>query len=435
MLGPLVCLLALAGLGLAERKYFLQFTDLHMEKNYRPGSSTSKRCVDGEGDTPSIAYIGCDMGPDSIRKYLEKVKEKYPNPTFIMYNGDSNPHYVDVGYANPYDRDDVLEYAEEGMKIIHDVWPDIPFIPILGNHDNYPSDQLAVNEEGLAHLKTIGEMFSAYIPQDEVDTFTSKGYYVHDISDDIRIIVMTSVLCDLVNFYATFTGGENDMGMFAAVRAALEQARADGKHVLFALHRPAGKHETTTTFADFLPVCRNKLNAIYNDFADIMTYGSFTGHTHKNSFRIFVDEDKKPIHVQFVCIGLTSYHEQQPGNNLYYYDEDKHVITDAIEMYMNVDASNKANEVVLEEFPSLAETYNIPDLSAASMFEIYKGNCQSKDSDQFKDYYARVFSNNPNAARITNKVWAEIACGSGSVDPETYEACVENLKAGKPFSP
>lgn len=429
----LLTIFALLALAFAEPKYFLQFTDLHIEKNYKPGSDTGKRCVAGEGDTPQIAFIGCDLWDKTIKMYLEAVKEKYPNPEFIMYNGDSNPHFIDVGYASKYTREDVLEYAEYGVKLIHEVFPDVQLIPIIGNHDNYPSDQLAINEEGMQHLQTLGSYFAEYIPQSEVDTLVTKGYYVHDIGDDMRIVVMTTVLCDLVNFYATLTGGENDMGMFDAVAKELEKARAEGKHVLMALHRPAGKTETSTVFADFLPLCRNKLGEIYENYQDILTYGSFTGHTHKNSFRLFTDSTGKPTHVQFVSIPLTTYSSQQAGSSLFYYDDTKHIITDVIEIYMDTDESNSAGKVVLKEFNSFIEDFGIPDLTAKSMYEVYKKNVSDKNSGQLKNYYARMSANYSGAPRMSNKVWAEVACGSGPVDPELYSACIEKLKKGEPY--
>eukprot|EP00766_Chilomastix_caulleryi_P002413 gnl/Chilomastix_caulleri/3405.p2 GENE.gnl/Chilomastix_caulleri/3405~~gnl/Chilomastix_caulleri/3405.p2 ORF type:complete len:73 (-),score=15.54 gnl/Chilomastix_caulleri/3405:192-410(-) len=70
----------------------------------------------------------------------------------------------------------------------------------------------------MAHLRTLGDFAARYIPNNEVDTLVTKGYYVHDISNDMRILILTSVYCDLVNFYALLTGGENDLGMFEAVR-------------------------------------------------------------------------------------------------------------------------------------------------------------------------------------------------------------------------
>lgn len=352
-----------------------------------------------------------------------------------MYSGDSNPHYLDYGYASTYTKDDVLYYAKKGLKIVHDAFPNVPYIPVIGNHDNYPSDQLSVFDEGMEHLRTLGSYFADYIDDSQVETLTTKGYYVKDMGSDMRIIVMTTVYCNLINFYATLSGGERDLGMFDAVDEELQKARQDGKYVLMALHRPAGIHESSTWFDDFLPLCRNKLGNLYEKYQDIMTYGSFTGHTHKNSFRLFTTSDGKPIHVQYVSLPLTSYNAQQPGSTVFYYDEDKHITTDVIELYLDLDESNKQGKIVIKAFPSFIEQYGISDMTAESMYEVFKTNVKSKTSAQIKDYYDRLVGNYSGKPRMTNKVWAEVACGSGPVDHTLYKACLEKLEKGNPYTP
>lgn len=424
--------LLLVSLCYAETGYFLHISDLHMDSMYKPGTSRDKRCVAGEGDAPSVVTYDCDISYDAVRGFLEKLKIDYPSPDFILYTGDTNAHYVDVGYATEYTKEDIYTVLKDGMTIMSDVYPGVPIYPIHGNHDNYPCNLISLEESGNEHLSGIADTFVGYIPDESVEMFRQKGYYTADINDTLRVIATTSDYWVSSNLYVLMTGGEFDHDILDNFEAELKKMREENKKAVWIGHQPLGHAETSYKDMEILPLIWKRLVPILEEYSDVLSFGSFAGHTHKNSYRIMMDKNNAPASVQYTTTSLGDYSNQNGGCNVFLYDKDTYKMLDVIMAYIKTDESNKAGEVLIDYFPSFIEEFGLPDLSATSLMDLYKSNVASKTGGSFEGYLARLFTNY-QPKNVSNGLWGTVACGSGPIDEDNYQACYASLSSGKPF--
>eukprot|EP00766_Chilomastix_caulleryi_P005595 gnl/Chilomastix_caulleri/717.p1 GENE.gnl/Chilomastix_caulleri/717~~gnl/Chilomastix_caulleri/717.p1 ORF type:complete len:320 (+),score=77.24 gnl/Chilomastix_caulleri/717:115-1074(+) len=311
-------------------------------------------------------------------------------------------------------------------------FPGVPIYPIQGNHDNYPCDIFPFNAEGDEHLAKLGDVMGKYIPSESAETFRQHGYYTADIDDRLRIIATTTDFWLSSNFYAVTTGGEYDHGLLDNFEFELQKMRQENKIGVWIGHHPLGHGETSYGDISILPIPWRRLDSILHEFGDVLTFGSFAGHTHKNSYRVILNNDKQPVANQFTTTSVGDYSNQNGGCNVFKYNPNTHIVEDLFTLYINTDESNIKGEIVLEEFPPFVADMGIPDLSPESMIELFRLNTSSKEGETIKKYSARLFTNY-QLSTLTNSLWATIACGSGPLDEDTYQDCYASLSNGIPY--
>eukprot|EP00767_Chilomastix_cuspidata_P005976 gnl/Chilomastix_cuspidata/626.p1 GENE.gnl/Chilomastix_cuspidata/626~~gnl/Chilomastix_cuspidata/626.p1 ORF type:complete len:433 (-),score=131.55 gnl/Chilomastix_cuspidata/626:19-1317(-) len=429
----LTLLAVLLSLALAAEPYFIHVTDMHLELNYTEGASVDERCVHGTGDTPPIGYVGCDLSDESILSFLQQMKEMYPEPEFILYTGDSSPHYVTYGYADLYSVADVNGNVEVALSLIREAFPDAQILPVMGNHDNFPSDEISTDEHGMEHLSDIADIFAPYLPEDAVESFRLGGYYSVELDEHTRFVSILSTWCDTMNFYADFSGGLNTCGTFDWAYNELTLARALGQKVIFSQHRPVGYNALDARVPQVIPTCEEQMVTLVNEFADVLTYGTFTGHTHTNSFRIILDDDLQATHNYWVTSAMSTFSHQNPGLNVFFRDSEAEMISDFITYYIDIDASNDAREVIIENFGSQKENWGLSDLSPASLFELFHSFAEDNTSETLQKHLNWVQNDCPCQETFNNDLWASVVCSLGCVAKDLYHDCLDSLEAGEPF--
>ncbi len=103
-------------------------------------------------------------------------------PNFIIWTGDTPPHYLDFNFVEQYTPEMVLGNINFTTQLILKYFPKTPVYPCLGNHDNYLSDQLAPPPTGQAWLKKIGSMWAQWLPSEALASFEYGGYYTVNLS-------------------------------------------------------------------------------------------------------------------------------------------------------------------------------------------------------------------------------------------------------------
>lgn len=121
---------------------FFHITDLHVDNLYSVDGSISERChipkngnLSGEKLGPGGNY-SCDPPILLIESALVYMKSINPDPDFIIWTGDSNPHWIegpDFGY--------IFSNLKNLTKLFRKYFPDTMIVPTLGNHDTDPPDQ------------------------------------------------------------------------------------------------------------------------------------------------------------------------------------------------------------------------------------------------------------------------------------------------------
>ena len=62
------------------------------------------------------------------------MKREVPDPEFILWTGDSSAHDATLNTT------DIMSNLRFVVQRLHENFPGVPVIPVLGNHDSAPKD-------------------------------------------------------------------------------------------------------------------------------------------------------------------------------------------------------------------------------------------------------------------------------------------------------
>jgi hypothetical protein len=102
---------------------------------------------------PLTLYVLADTPFQTFLSMLKDMKKRFPDPDFILYTGDSVPHWLDYTSVEFYSPDMVQMGFSLVMDAMQTEFPDVPLLPAIGNHDNYLSDEMAPPPAGEAWLQ------------------------------------------------------------------------------------------------------------------------------------------------------------------------------------------------------------------------------------------------------------------------------------------
>ena len=140
---------------------------------------------------------------DIFQSSLGAMKEHEPKPDFILWTGDSSPHWWKPDSPS-------WHYIFKTEKMILDqiqkTFPNATIIPVLGNHDSYKPDNFTSND---IHTKSNPKLFKTknyihflhganwtqFIPEGEAQNdFAFCGYYLKKFHNHFWIMVLNTVL-------------------------------------------------------------------------------------------------------------------------------------------------------------------------------------------------------------------------------------------------
>ena len=131
---------------------FWHISDLHLDYFYSEGGDVLNWCHERTGvnqtSEPGAGPAGeysCDSPEVLVFSALEAMQKFQPKPDFIVWTGDSAPHWRDP--APPQDKY-IMNVTKRVFRLIDNLFPGVPVVPALGNHDASPPDQFPISSEG-----------------------------------------------------------------------------------------------------------------------------------------------------------------------------------------------------------------------------------------------------------------------------------------------
>jgi sphingomyelin phosphodiesterase acid-like 3 len=154
----------------ASLKAFV-LTDVHIDNTYRAGSDPATNCQSGSGNASFAGSYLCDTPIAMLDAALAAMREVEPAPDYVFWLGDQVP-YLSDGRS----MDEVyLGNANLTAKIMA-TFPQTRLIPLIGNHDTYPTDwQKAGDPEGSA--ARFLPLWQDHLTPVSRATFLKGGYY------------------------------------------------------------------------------------------------------------------------------------------------------------------------------------------------------------------------------------------------------------------
>ncbi|KAH3762334.1 sphingomyelin phosphodiesterase acid-like 3 [Pelomyxa schiedti] len=400
--------------------YFWHLTDIHYQPQYYEGASVVHKCISGNG---TAGYWGsldgpCDLPQTTLIDTFEFMRNTLPKPDFILYTGDMVPH-------EPLDMDDngVIQYQNNITYYFQKYFPGITIFPILGNHDSHPEFQMYDYEYWLYDETAVA--WSPFLDSNMQATFKQGGYYTKLISTGFRLVALNTAMYFTENDYIDPNIHSDPAGMMEWVDGILATAKANGERVLMIYHIPPGYN--AGMLCQFYNVYNDLFVNTITPYSSIIV-GHFMGHDHLDFLRLFGDQSQpSTISTGFVAGSLTPWDLANPRVRLFLYEKTApFTLLDYISYQFDLVAANLRQESVwIEEYRATAE-YDIPDLSGASMLQLYQ-NMQTNETlvDRYLSHWKGVAWVGDMCAPFSVCRDAAV-CSIGNLKWEDWESCMAN---------
>eukprot|EP00708_Paratrimastix_pyriformis_P002724 GAFH01001477.1.p1 GENE.GAFH01001477.1~~GAFH01001477.1.p1 ORF type:complete len:499 (-),score=166.43 GAFH01001477.1:110-1417(-) len=333
------------------------------------------------------------------------------NITHVLFLGDAQAHTEDYEQT----RELVVERMKTAFKLITDRFPSLPAIPILGNHDTTPYNQMGWGPEwswlydgafGIWNATLLGYNLTA----EDQATLRYAGYYTiqpfkavkwaREPLTSLRFICLNSQLWEIKNQLnrnaTTKALLEDPAGQFAWLRSQLARAKQEGVKVHLLQHIPMGFLPSTSTPGSGAAQMHPQYMAAERDallaYPDVVT-AIFTGHVHSGFFRLLLSRDgdltSTALVPQFSNPAISTWRGMNPAVHSYTYTPADMQVTDIFRWQLplaKANAAAKAGDKSLhwEMAFSYADLLNVPSLNASSLTS-YVDNLFTVPVDQWGD--------------------------------------------------
>ena len=279
-------------------------------------------------------------------------------------------------------------------KLIKIYFPNITVYPCLGNHDTYPLDQLAppsIFSDFV--MNTINESWSEWLDKDAQKTLSYGGYYTQLIKPGWRIVAINSLYYDSHNILINKT--EDIANQFKWLNTTLENAEKNNEIVWFIGHIAPSSGEATSYFV-------KHFKDIVKQYNNTILY-QFWGHEHKDTFIVYLDNDKKPYSFGFLGASLmTDY--RYPSFRIFEYDSPKK-IKNYYHYRINLNRTIKENKLIVEKSYNVTGEYFLKNIDTNNFYNL--GKQIETNTTIFKNY-CRLYYDSPFNHTCSNNLKKEI---------------------------
>jgi sphingomyelin phosphodiesterase len=350
----------------------LHLTDVHYDQFYKEGSSATCFIAEKVGlrccrdyDIPISPYrkagkwgdYDCDTPLDIIEYTLQNSVSQGFDYDYIFWTGDAASHH---DLTQSFDIN--MKAVDTVTDIIQKYYPNTTVIPVIGNHDTWPIDQLLPPfYNTTAVTKYLSKKWNMWIPEESMDTFYYGGYYSMKITDDLLFVVLNCLYEDDNNILDRKTPDPGHQN--AWVKSVLKKAYDNKQKVWIIGHIYPGAGESTDTFT-------NLMINLTRTYPDTIT-NQFFGHSHKDEFKLYRSEKNEFISHLYISPSLMP-DEHNPGFRIYKFDKDTYEILDYDQYYISLEELNDGRQVDFKKIYSCNEYYNMKDQSTDSWVRLYK---------------------------------------------------------------
>ncbi|XP_077294992.1 sphingomyelin phosphodiesterase 1-like [Arctopsyche grandis] len=295
-------------------------------------------------------YRNCDTPWWAVEAGIDHITENH-NIEYVYYTGDTIDHGV-----WETSKEMITQSLNITFNKLQNAFRNKQVFCGIGNHESQPLNQYApptvtdpeVSTAWLYELLT--EKWSAWLPNEALDTIKMGGYYTVLVKPGFRVVVLNSNLCYVYNWWIHLDP-EDPSGQFKWLVDTLLAAENAGEKVHILSHIP-------NALTDVYSVCSREYKRIIERFSDIIT-AEFNGHTHNDEFKVYYEKknSSKAIHVAWNGGSLTPYSFVNPNYRIFEVDSDTSEIIDFETWYYNLTEAN----LKPEELPTWYNEYSFKD--------------------------------------------------------------------------
>ena len=376
--------------------YLLHITDTHLDLEYAVGSptqcvlgSTGLRCcrnydVPLPKSQPASKWGDylCDSPLSLLNASLKWVNQSLAID-LVVWTGDSVDHH-DVTQSWPRNRAEMQITTD----LIEHYLPGVPVLACLGNHDAWPIDQLWPNLTSQIYLPQVAKMWSAWLTDENVKTFSEGGYYSQLLAPGQRVMVMNSLFFDKNNLALCGDANQTDFaGQWGWMVSTLDTARQNNEKVWIVGHIPPGSSESIFWFSALF-------QTLVAEYQDVIS-SQFWGHSHLDEVRFMRDLGGNVVSLAYIAPSLMP-DNHYPAVRRYLYNKTTGVILDYEQYWLNFTAQLDSPSVFLNYSLgySAKDAYQMQDLTVSAWADLDSRFRQNRTLLQ--RYYA---FNKPNTTR------------------------------------
>ncbi|EGC32843.1 hypothetical protein DICPUDRAFT_37701 [Dictyostelium purpureum] len=352
-------------IGLNNGKFW-HITDSHFEFSY------DTACTDKKNDISPIGDYKCDTSPELLISSFEYMKKMEPNPDFILWTGDSPPHFENKNLNQTI----VLSSISNMTNLITEYFPNTRVFPCLGNHDSYPQHQIGIGPNWL--FNATAQMWSQFLSEDALETFLIGGYYTELVEPGFRIVSLNT------NLYYTqdkqCINMTDPAGQLEWLNSTLASAALAGEKVWVMGHVPPGYNEKYDVF-NFHKQFNDEYLFSFGEYADIIPFHIY-GHEHTDSIRLYYSDIDRlggvPDGIMFLSPSITPWMNKylptlpnNPGLRMYQYNTTDFTLEDYYQFWTNLTADIESNTITWELEYQATQFFKVKALDAISMFEAF----------------------------------------------------------------
>jgi hypothetical protein len=416
---------------------FWHFSDLHIEFLYTVGSNASNLCQgpasgdvqdaeDGSGVGAAGAY-GCDSPPVLALSSLEAMSRLQPNVSLILWTGDSGPHRRGSNPGQEY----IAQATSLVFSRLSQLFPRVPVVAALGNHDISPPNQWPVGGPVYASLWGQGG-YSSHIPSGQQDSFLHCGFY-STTAAGLNFLVLNT------NIYRKDkqVEGEDPCGQLSWLEAQLVEAEERESKVYIVGHIPPSSWSTPR---DTVEEIRARFLGLLIRFSNVVVAQMY-GHKHTDAFRLLRSEEGESVGFGLTQGSVSPLIGSNPSVRLYSY-KNHGGLEDYAQYFLDLEEVQAVRNISAAELGTrwkllyrASESYGLKDLSPSS-FEAFWEKLRTNEDGLFNQYQS-----NSKAGRGGGKCecyrcvseedcWRKTLCNAGFTNSTQMSSCLATLKPG-----
>jgi hypothetical protein len=408
---------------------FWHFSDLHIEFLYTVGSKPSNLCQgpasgdvqdeeDGRGVGAAGAY-GCDSPPVLALSSLEAMSRLQPNVSLILWTGDSGPHRRGSSPGQEY----IAQATSLVFSRLSQLFPRVPVVAALGNHDISPPNQWPVGGPVYASLWGPGG-YSSHISSGQRDSFLHCGFY-STTAAGLNFLVLNT------NIYRkdNQVEGNDPCGQLRWLEAQLVKAEQRESKVYIVGHIPPSSWSTPR---DTVEEIHARFLRLLIRFSNVVT-AQLYGHKHTDALRLLRSEEGKSVGFGLVQGSVSPLIGSNPSVRLYSYNNHSG-LEDYAQYFLDLQQVQAVRNISAAELGTrwkllyrASESYGLKDLSTSSL-EAFWEKLRANE-DLFNQYHLNSRAGK-SGGKCEDDCWRKTVCNAGYTNTTQLSNCFASLRPG-----
>ncbi|CRG84981.1 hypothetical protein PISL3812_02140 [Talaromyces islandicus] len=293
---------------------FLHITDLHLDRFYKPGSSTDEdeACHHGHGGAGPLGSAGsdCDSPESLINETFDWIERNLKDEIdFVVWTGDSARH--DNDERIPRTENQVEELNNVVVKHFERVFRSepgqgpgailsIPIVPNIGNNDVMPHN---IFEKGPNRwTEILSRLWTHFIPEEQRHTFMQGGWFYSEvIPNKLSVFSLNTLYFFDSNNAVDGCAQKSEPGyqQMEWLRVQLQILRERGMKAILMGHVPPARSGDKQAWDE---TCWQKYTLWLRKYRDVVV-GSLYGHMNIDHFML---QDAEDVDIDSLLLDLPS---------------------------------------------------------------------------------------------------------------------------------